>query len=182
MNRRGFLKLFGGAVAATAIDCSPLSALADVVADPQPALEFTNDFEVQQGPIDLYVRGMDGDDGNPGTISKPLSSLQAALDKIPNIVNDTVVIHVGPHSPGGYVLPVMKPRIMNADLFIIGEESEEEDEEIDEEFRKYLDPRMLKKKPMVVFEEPRAVPEKTEGPKSVWYMNLHILLKELMGK
>lgn len=156
MNRRGFLKLFGGAVAATAIDCSPLSALADFVADPQPALEFTNDFEVQQGPINIYVRGIDGDDSNPGTSSKPLSSLQAAVDKIPYVVNETVVIHVGPHPPGGYLFPVIKPRILNSDVYFIGEESDEE--------------------------EPREVFEKTEGPKSMCYRNLHILLKELMGK
>lgn len=44
----------------------------------------------------LYVDATNGDDSNPGTQSEPLQTIQAAINKIPQIVNHTVTINVAP--------------------------------------------------------------------------------------
>jgi len=71
--------------------------------------------------VDLYVRAADGDDDNPGTSVSPLETLQAAVDLLPNTINHTVIIHVGPHAGNGYDMPVFKNKILNANIWVISD-------------------------------------------------------------
>lgn len=71
--------------------------------------------------MDIYVRASDGDDSNPGTSALPLETLQAAIDKIPQIVNHTVIIHVGPHFGSGYTQPIIRGKTLNANIYLWGD-------------------------------------------------------------
>jgi len=69
--------------------------------------------------IDLYVRAVDGNDNNVGSTAAPLATLQAAIDKIPHIVNDLVVIHIGPDGGTPYDFPLIANRVLNANVYLI---------------------------------------------------------------
>lgn len=67
--------------------------------------------------MDLYVRAADGDDDNEGSSTYPLETLQAAVDRIPHLVDGIVVIHVGPHTGDGYAMFELSDRILRQNIF-----------------------------------------------------------------
>lgn len=71
--------------------------------------------------MDIYVRAADGNDSNPGTSVLPLATIQAAIYKIPQNVNHTVRIHVGPHTGSGYDPPEIHNLNLQANIWIIGD-------------------------------------------------------------
>lgn len=74
------------------------------------------------GILELWVRAVDGDDGNTGeTVDAPLATQVEAEARIPHIVNHPVIIRVGPHTGDGYNLPTFRPRILNANIYVIGD-------------------------------------------------------------
>lgn len=76
---------------------------------------------ITNADMDIYVRAVDGDDNNPGTITAPVATLAAAVALIPYIIAHPVVIHIGPHTGDGYVMPTVKSRILRANIYIIGD-------------------------------------------------------------
>lgn len=118
MNRRGFLKAAGGFFAIAA-GLGPTVALADLVADEPNQLTAVEDpfANVTTAPMDIYVSA-DGSDSNPGTSSKPVATLAAAMDRVPYRIEHNVTIRVG---PGNYKFPAFKSRVLDAPVNIVGE-------------------------------------------------------------
>jgi len=72
--------------------------------------------------IDLYVRDDIGNDTNPGTITEPLKTIEEAISRIPDVINNPVVIHLGRHPGNGWGYPRFeKSRTLNANIYIIGD-------------------------------------------------------------
>lgn len=69
----------------------------------------------------LYVRAVDGNDNNAGSIARPLATLVEARNRIPYIVHSNIVIHVGLHTGAGYELPTFGPHLLNANIGVIGD-------------------------------------------------------------
>lgn len=62
------------------------------------------------GPMDFWVDNVAGSDLNPGTLSQPFATIQAAESLIPDIVQHPIIIHVkGSATP--YALPTFRNRI-----------------------------------------------------------------------
>lgn len=77
--------------------------------------------DATSGPIDLFVRDVDGDDNNPGTTGSPMKSIQAALDTLPFLIRHPVNIHVGAHGGVGYPMPIVGLHAYEEVLNIIGD-------------------------------------------------------------
>ena len=76
---------------------------------------------VTKARMDFYVRDDIGDDANPGTIALPLKTIAEAERRIPDVVAHPVVIHLGVHPVGGWVIPVFRSRVLRDHVCIIGD-------------------------------------------------------------
>lgn len=79
--------------------------------------------------IELYIRGFDGDDSNPGTEDSPFETLIGAAASLPSIINHTVIMHVGRHAGNGYTPPIFNNLQINENVWIIGDGGGEEGED-----------------------------------------------------
>lgn len=77
---------------------------------------------VTTGALEIWVRAVDGDDSNHGLDSdNPLATITAAAAKIPDFVKHKVIIHVGAHTGNGYLIPAFDQRVLNANIYVIGD-------------------------------------------------------------
>lgn len=77
------------------------------------------------GPMDLYVSGINGSDANNGlTPATALATLTAAVDLVPDVIDDPahrVIVHIGRHGGTGYVPPFIGNRLVRSRLWLLGD-------------------------------------------------------------
>ena len=80
-------------------------------------------FSIQstQGPVDYYVRDLDGNDDNDGLSPTKAFKTFAPLDRIPFVINHLIVVHVGDHQGTGYKMPILSSHLYNNRLHICGD-------------------------------------------------------------
>ena len=76
---------------------------------------------VTKARMDFYVRDDIGDDANPGTLLLPLKTITEAEQRIPDVVAHPVVIHLGVHPVGGWLIAGFRERSKRDHIVIIGD-------------------------------------------------------------
>ena len=72
--------------------------------------------------IEFWVRDDVGNDENDGlTVDTPLKTIQAAVSKLPFIIQHFVIIHIGPHSGAGYAIFTIPQNSLTDQLIFIGD-------------------------------------------------------------
>jgi len=62
--------------------------------------------------LDYYVDDVSGNDANNGSSTSPFKTYAAAVAKIPDIVSETVTIHLAPHSGTGYDIATIENKLV----------------------------------------------------------------------
>ena len=74
------------------------------------------------GPLNLFVSGLNGDDDNTGlSAGSPLATLIEAEDRLPDIIDHLVIIHLGNAGASPYAMPLFRERIVRARVWLIGD-------------------------------------------------------------
>ena len=72
--------------------------------------------------LDFYVKDVGGNDSNDGlTPATALKTITAVVPKIPYLVKNRIIIHVGDHSAAGYEVPEFGAHDMQGHLSLIGD-------------------------------------------------------------